>query len=151
MKALNMLKVYAVPQFLSQPFTMPVLMHQLHPLFVSFPEASAYSLAPLQFLGISKLIALSRIQQIVRKFKDLANCQQVSRIQQIVRIFQDLANCLQISRIQQILCKFPGFSKLFAFSRIKQIVPKFSGFSKLFANCRIDQMGKNIWTNNPVE
>ena len=44
-----------------KPFSTPVLTHWIYPLLVSFPKASAYTLAPLQFPGFSKLPVFSGI------------------------------------------------------------------------------------------
>ena len=60
-EGIEYVEVFSIPPISFKPFSTPVLTHWLYPLLVTFPEASAYALAPLQFPGFSKLFTFSRI------------------------------------------------------------------------------------------
>ena len=58
-EGIEYVEVFSIPPISFKPFSTPVLTHWLYPLLVSFPKASAYALASLQFPGFSKVFKFS--------------------------------------------------------------------------------------------
>ena len=58
-EGIEYIEVFRIPPISFKPFSTPVLTHWLYPLLVSFPKASAYALASLQFPGFSKVFKFS--------------------------------------------------------------------------------------------